>query len=63
MSCMHFIAGRAHELIQPLALVQREAILRAMILARGNLRTAAKSLQISRATLCRKLKQFRDAEN
>lgn len=60
---VHPILGWIHEHadrgVKPLHLVEKDAILSAMILCRGKVRLAAERLGISRETLHRKLLAYR----
>lgn len=47
-------------LVKPLAQVEQEAIESAMILCLGNVNKAAAALGISRSTLFRKLREYRE---
>lgn len=53
---------RPEEFIRPLAEVEKDAIVQAMILCRGSYVKASRRLKISRATLFRKLKSYADEE-
>jgi transcriptional regulator of acetoin/glycerol metabolism len=55
-----WIRAHVHTAIRPLDQVEKEAILQAMILCRGNVSLAAERLGIARETLSRKLSKYRD---
>jgi transcriptional regulator of acetoin/glycerol metabolism len=57
-----WIRQNIHTAVQPLAIVERDAILRAMILCRGDVLLASRLLGISRKTLYLKLNRYRREE-
>jgi transcriptional regulator of acetoin/glycerol metabolism len=59
---MERLAQVAESLIQPLRVVEQQAIESAMILCYGNVERAAELLGLSRSTLFRRLKEYREAD-
>lgn len=56
------VVEHSEEFVRPLAQVEKEHILNAMILCKGNLKLATERLGISSATLYRRLEEYADKE-
>jgi DNA-binding NtrC family response regulator len=57
---LEWIHLNPHLAVRPLEELEREAILQAMILCRGDISLSVERLGISRAKLYRKLKKYRE---